>query len=97
MNVACDLGETVCDTDGEESGGDDVIVAFNPSGPPPRTGPHRYIFLLFSQAGQPGCRIDPDEVGDQKRPALDVKKFAQTWKLGTPVKAAHYATENPVQ
>jgi len=100
VNVPCDLGETECGGSGDEGGKGDVIVSFNPSGPPPKTGLHRYIFLLFSQQGQPtGCHhIDPKKVEKLTfRGSFKVGKFAGKWNLKAPIKAAHYKTKNPLQ
>uniref|UniRef100_A0ABD2WLP7 Phosphatidylethanolamine-binding protein n=1 Tax=Trichogramma kaykai TaxID=54128 RepID=A0ABD2WLP7_9HYME len=69
----------------------DVLSAYIGSGPPPDTGLHRYVFLVYKQPG----KLDFDEKrltnrsGDGRN-NFSIKKFAQKYNLGNPIAGNMY-------
>ncbi|GMT18951.1 hypothetical protein PFISCL1PPCAC_10248 [Pristionchus fissidentatus] len=73
----------------------DVLSAYVGSGPPPKTGLHRYIFLVYEQKG----RIEDAEHGRLTNTSADNRggwkaaKFAEKHGLGVPVAGNFYQAE----
>lgn len=72
----------------------DVITPYRGSGAPKGTGLHRYTFLAFKQ----NAPIGADEIRDlrassEKRLKWNAQKFAETYKLGTPVAGNFFQAE----
>lgn len=59
--------------------------------PPEGTGPHRYVFLVYSQPVDRTPVLGVD--GDDKRPSYDVQKFARDNELEL-IGANFYYAEN---
>ncbi|XP_001355892.2 phosphatidylethanolamine-binding protein 1 [Drosophila pseudoobscura] len=83
---------------GNIPGGDiakgEVLSAYVGSGPPPDTGLHRYVFLIYEQK----CKLDfdekrlPNNSGDG-RGGFKISKFAEKYNLGDPVAGNLYQAE----
>ncbi|SPP82096.1 phosphatidylethanolamine-binding protein homolog F40A3.3 [Drosophila guanche] len=83
---------------GNIPGGDiakgEVLSAYIGSGPPPDTGLHRYVFLIYEQK----CKLDfeekrlPNTSGDD-RGGFKIAKFAEKYNLGDPVAGNLYQAE----
>ncbi|KAK0427306.1 hypothetical protein QR680_010160 [Steinernema hermaphroditum] len=58
----------------------DTLIDYFPPTPPPGTGPHRYVFLVYKQQDE----ID-DSAAPTKRAGFSVSQFAQQHNLGNPV------------
>ncbi|KAL1500855.1 hypothetical protein ABEB36_006279 [Hypothenemus hampei] len=72
----------------------EVLSAYVGSGPPPNTGLHRYVFLVYKQNG----KLTFDEprlpnTSDDKRSGFSIRKFATKYNLGTPVAGNFYQAE----
>lgn len=65
----------------------EVLSEYIGSGPPPDTGLHRYVFLVYEQPG----RINFSDVKKLKNNSADnrggfsIRKFAEKYKLGQPI------------
>jgi phosphatidylethanolamine-binding protein len=60
----------------------EVLSAYIGSGPPPETGLHRYVFLIYKQSGKLSfdeARL-PNNSGDN-RGGFRIQKFAEKYKL----------------
>lgn len=72
----------------------EVLSAYIGSGPPPNTGLHRYVFLIYKQPGK--LTFDeprlPNTSGD-KRGCFSIQKFAEKYKLGDPVAGNLYQAQ----
>lgn len=73
----------------------EVLSDYIGSGPPKGTGLHRYVFLLYKQPEK--CDFSkipklPNNSGD-KRGKFSIAKFAQQFKLGTPVAGNFYVAK----
>ncbi|XP_034838238.1 protein D2-like [Maniola hyperantus] len=73
----------------------EVLSDYIGSGPPKGTGLHRYIFLVYKQ--QDKCDFSkvpklPNNSGE-KRGNFSISKFAQQFKLGTPVAGNFYVAK----
>ncbi|CAG4958098.1 unnamed protein product [Colias eurytheme] len=73
----------------------EVLSDYIGSGPPKGTGLHRYVFLVYRQ--QEKCDFSkvpklPNNSGD-KRGKFSISKFAQQFKLGTPVAGNFYVAK----
>ncbi|XP_018566690.1 phosphatidylethanolamine-binding protein homolog F40A3.3 isoform X2 [Anoplophora glabripennis] len=72
----------------------EVLSEYVGSGPPPNTGLHRYVFLVYKQS----TKLNFDEKrltnrsGDN-RGCFSIKKFAEKYKLGLPVAGNLYQAE----
>ncbi|CAG9559418.1 unnamed protein product [Danaus chrysippus] len=75
---------------GDISSGE-VLSAYVGSGPPPETGLHRYVFLVYKQPGK--LSFDeprlPNTSGD-KRGGFSIAKFAKKYNLGDPIAGNFY-------
>lgn len=65
------------------------------SGPPPDTGLHRYVFLIYEQ---PDGKIKFDEPrltnrSGENRGGFSIRKFAEKYKLGDPIAGNLYQAE----
>ncbi|ERL88969.1 protein D2 [Dendroctonus ponderosae] len=72
----------------------EVLSGYVGSGPPEKTGLHRYVFLIYKQSGKltfDEPRI-PDTSGD-KRASFSIRKFAEKYKLGNPVAGNFYQAQ----
>lgn len=81
---------------GNIQGGDitkgEILADYIGSGPPKGTGLHRYVFLVYKQPEK--CDFTkipklPNNSGD-KRGKFSIAKFAQQFKLGSPVAGNFY-------
>ncbi|XP_059044833.1 protein D2-like [Achroia grisella] len=73
----------------------EVLSDYIGPGPPKGTGLHRYIFLLYKQPDK--CDFSkvpklPNNSGD-KRGKFSISKFAQQYKLGTPIAGNFYLAQ----
>ncbi|XP_068623268.1 protein D3-like isoform X2 [Battus philenor] len=72
----------------------EVLSAYVGSGPPPGTGLHRYVFLVYKQPGK--LTFDeprlPNTSGDG-RANFSIAKFASKYKLGDPISGNFYQAE----
>ncbi|XP_034475338.1 protein D3 [Drosophila innubila] len=72
----------------------EVLSAYVGSGPPPDTGLHRYVFLVYEQQ----CKLKfdeqrlPNNSGDN-RGGFKIAKFAEKYNLGNPVAGNFYQAE----
>ncbi|EDW11373.2 protein D3 [Drosophila mojavensis] len=71
-----------------------VLSAFIGSGPPPDTGLHRYVFLVYEQP----CKLDFDEKplpnnSADGRGGFKIAKFAEKYNLGDPIAGNFYQAE----
>ena len=68
-----------------------VLMAHNGPSPPQGTGPHRYVFLLYSQGRNPvRARVSRNRAG------FSIKKWTSGRNdLGDPVAGNFYLAENP--
>ena len=79
---------------GDDVSKGEVLSEYVGSGPPPGTGLHRYVFLIYKQ----NARLDFDEPrltnrsGDN-RGGFSIRKFAAKYNLGQPVAANFYQAE----
>ncbi|XP_034827652.1 phosphatidylethanolamine-binding protein homolog F40A3.3-like isoform X2 [Maniola hyperantus] len=84
----------VCNILGNEVEVGDTLSAYIGSGPPPGTGLHRYVYLVYKQPG----KIDfdeprlPNNSGD-KRGGFSIVKFAKKYNLGDPIAGNFYQAE----
>lgn len=71
---------------------DETFFPFFPPGPPPGTGKHRYIMILFEQEDQ----IDIDKLKQMitERPNFDLYKFIKKYNLSF-IDAVYFETKNP--
>lgn len=72
----------------------DTLSAYVGSGPPPGTGLHRYVFLVYKQNGQ----LSFDEprltnTSGDNRANFSIAKFAQKYNLGNPVAGNFYQAQ----
>ncbi|KAF8356831.1 hypothetical protein PRIPAC_91826 [Pristionchus pacificus] len=80
---------------GQDLAKGDVLSAYVGSGPPPKTGLHRYIFLIYEQKG----RIEDKEHGILTNTSADNRggwkaaKFVEKHGLGVPVAGNFYQAE----
>ncbi|XP_072934590.1 phosphatidylethanolamine-binding protein homolog F40A3.3-like isoform X1 [Epargyreus clarus] len=83
---------------GNIPGGDvasgETLSAYVGSGPPPDTGLHRYVFLVYKQPG----KLTFDEprltnTSGDKRGLFSIAKFAEKYKLGVPIAGNFYQAE----
>ncbi|XP_069963572.1 protein D3 [Bactrocera oleae] len=72
----------------------EVLSAYIGSGPPPKTGLHRYVFLVYKQSGK--LTFDekrlPNNSGDD-RGGFKIAAFAKKYNLGDPVAGNFYQAE----
>ncbi|GMS89105.1 hypothetical protein PENTCL1PPCAC_11280, partial [Pristionchus entomophagus] len=80
---------------GQDIAKGDTLSAYVGSGPPPKTGLHRYIFLVYEQKG----RIEDKEHGRltntsaENRGGWKAAKFVEKHGLGAPVAGNFYQAE----
>lgn len=79
---------------GENIAAGNVLSAYVGSGPPPETGLHRYVFLVYKQPG----KLEFDEpkltnTSGDNRALFSIFKFAEKYKLGEPVAGNFYQAE----
>lgn len=72
----------------------EVLSDYVGSGPPPGTGLHRYVFLIYKQNG----KLNFDEprltnTSGEKRGGFSIAKFATKYNLGNPVAGNFYQAE----
>ncbi|XP_021196602.3 protein D3 [Helicoverpa armigera] len=80
---------------GTNVGKGEILSDYIGSGPPKGTGLHRYVFLVYKQPEK--CDFSkviklPNNSGD-KRGKFSIAKFAQQFKLGTPVAGNFYVAK----
>ncbi|GLV45036.1 uncharacterized protein CBL_14391 [Carabus blaptoides fortunei] len=72
-----------------ESG--EILSAYIGSGPPPGTGLHRYVFLVYKQPAKIDFKVDRlTNTSSEKRALFSIRKFAFRHKLGHPIAANFY-------
>lgn len=71
--------------------GGDVVYAYNGPGPPPGSGPHRYVFLLFPQNG---TTIPTSSVHVGERKSFNLTEFRNNVSLPLPVAGNFFLAEN---
>lgn len=71
--------------------GGDVVYAYNGPGPPPGSGPHRYVFLLFPQNG---TTIPTSSVHVGTRKGFDLNEFRNNMRLPPPVAGNFFLAQN---
>lgn len=83
---------------GNIPGGDvskgEVLSDYVGSGPPPNTGLHRYVFLVYKQPGK--LNFDENRLTNtsaDNRGGFSIRKFAKKYNLGEPVAANFYQAE----
>ncbi|CAG9104009.1 unnamed protein product [Plutella xylostella] len=72
----------------------DTLSAYVGSGPPPGTGLHRYVFLVYKQPG----KLSFDEprltnTSGDNRGGFSISKFAKKYNLGDPIAGNFYQAE----
>ncbi|CAG9765078.1 unnamed protein product [Ceutorhynchus assimilis] len=76
---------------GQDVSKGEVLSAYVGSGPPPNTGLHRYVFLIYKQNGK--LNFDeprlPNNSGDN-RAGFSIRKFAEKYLLQEPVAGNFY-------
>lgn len=73
----------------------DVLSEYVGSGPPPDTGLHRYVFLIYEQTSGKITCDEPrltNRSGDN-RGGFSIRKFAEKYNLGNPVAGNLYQAE----
>ena len=83
---------------GNIPGGDvdkgDTLSGYVGSGPPEKTGLHRYVFLIYKQPGKINFTEQRlPKTSGENRAAFSIKKFANKYKLGDPVAGNFYQAE----
>ncbi|XP_062121168.1 protein D3 [Drosophila sulfurigaster albostrigata] len=79
---------------GNDISNGEVLSAYVGSGPPPETGLHRYVFLVYEQK----CKLQfdekrlPNNSGDG-RGGFKIAKFAEKYNLGDPIAGNFYQAE----
>ncbi|KAJ0169860.1 hypothetical protein K1T71_014466 [Dendrolimus kikuchii] len=73
----------------------EILSDYIGSGPPKGTGLHRYVFIIYKQSEK--CDFSkvsklPNNSGD-KRGKFSISKFAQQYKLGTPIAGNFYVAK----
>ncbi|XP_041972209.1 protein D2-like isoform X2 [Aricia agestis] len=79
---------------GTNVGAGETLSAYVGSGPPPGTGLHRYVFLVYKQPG----KLSFDEprltnTSGDNRAMFSIAKFAQKYKLGDPIAGNFYQAQ----
>ncbi|KAJ8947138.1 hypothetical protein NQ318_002499 [Aromia moschata] len=72
----------------------EVLSEYVGSGPPPGTGLHRYVFLVYKQNGK--LTFDEKRLTNRSgdnRGCFSIRKFAEKYKLGQPVAGNLYQAE----
>ncbi|XP_072490971.1 phosphatidylethanolamine-binding protein 4 isoform X2 [Notamacropus eugenii] len=69
------------------------LTGYQPPGPPPQTGFHRYQFILFEQPGK-GKQITLNAKERAKRGSWSISDFIKHFHLGSPVAANQFLTQN---
>ncbi|XP_043842397.1 phosphatidylethanolamine-binding protein 4 isoform X2 [Dromiciops gliroides] len=69
------------------------LTSYQPPGPPPKTGFHRYQFLLFEQP-EKGKPITLSSKEKAKRGSWSISDFIKHFHLGSPVAASQFLTQN---
>lgn len=84
-------GFTVTST-GDLVSSDSAIAFWAGPGPPPISGPHRYIFLLYEQPADFDAKLfsKASGFGIKDRMRWDVSKFEKLAKLGSAVAATYF-------
>ncbi|KOB66487.1 Phosphatidylethanolamine binding protein isoform 2, partial [Operophtera brumata] len=72
----------------------DVLSAYVGSGPPPGTGLHRYVFLVYKQPG----KLNFDEprltnTSGANRGKFSISAFAKKYNLGDPIAGNFYQAQ----
>ncbi|XP_039752801.1 phosphatidylethanolamine-binding protein homolog F40A3.3-like isoform X3 [Pararge aegeria] len=79
---------------GNDIAAGETLSAYIGSGPPPGTGLHRYVYLVYKQPGK--INFDeqrlPNNSGD-KRGGFSISKFAKKYNLGDPLAGNFYQAE----
>ncbi|KAJ8983331.1 hypothetical protein NQ317_010870 [Molorchus minor] len=72
----------------------EVLSEYVGSGPPPDTGLHRYVFLVYKQPGKLNCDEErlTNRSGDN-RGCFSIRKFAAKYNLGQPISGNFFQAE----
>merc|ERR1719184_12230 len=65
-----------------------VLMKYSGPAPPQGSGPHRYVLLVYKQAGSLNSRVS------RARARFDIEGFAKKNKLGNPVAGNYFFAEN---
>ncbi|KAL4712366.1 hypothetical protein ACJJTC_001527 [Scirpophaga incertulas] len=84
----------VSNVPGSNIAGGETLSAYVGSGPPPDTGLHRYVFLVYQQPG----KLNFDEprltnTSGDNRANFSIAKFASKYNLGDPVAGNFYQAQ----
>jgi len=84
---------TVVNIPGNNIADGDTLFEYIGSGPPKDTGLHRYVFLLYKQAGK--IAVDEKRIGKEGIPRMrtKAKDFAGKYNLGDPVAINFYQAQ----
>lgn len=72
----------------------EILSAYIGSGPPEKTGLHRYVFLLYEQPGK--IKFDEKRLTNRSgdnRGKFSIRNFATKYKLGDPIAGNMYQAE----
>lgn len=72
----------------------EVLSDYVGSGPPPETGLHRYVFLIYKQSGK--LSFDEPRLTNRSgdnRGGFKIQNFVEKYNLGTPVAGNFYQAE----
>ncbi|XP_044741253.1 phosphatidylethanolamine-binding protein homolog F40A3.3 isoform X2 [Chrysoperla carnea] len=80
---------------GNDVANGEVLSAYVGSGPPPDTGLHRYVFLVYEQPGKLAFEGVPHltNTSADNRGGFSIKKFAAKYKCGQPIAGNFYQAE----
>ncbi|XP_014208326.1 protein D2 isoform X1 [Copidosoma floridanum] len=84
----------VANIPGKDVSKGEVLSDYIGSGPPPKTGLHRYVFLVYRQPEK--LTFDEKRLTNRSgdgRNNFSIKKFAQKYKLGNPIAGNMYQSE----
>ncbi|ODM89618.1 Phosphatidylethanolamine-binding protein F40A3.3, partial [Orchesella cincta] len=79
---------------GTEIAKGDTLTEYVGSGPPPGTGLHRYVILIYEQPGK--LTFDEKRISNRSgdgRGGLSIRKFAKKYNLGYPIAGNFFQAE----
>lgn len=71
----------------------EVIAQYVGAGPPPGTGLHRYVILVYRQAGRVDYTDDKLGMSSTGRPSKNAKDIASKYNLGSPIAGACFQAQ----
>uniref|UniRef100_A0A914UW74 Phosphatidylethanolamine-binding protein n=1 Tax=Plectus sambesii TaxID=2011161 RepID=A0A914UW74_9BILA len=78
---------------GKDLSSGQTLTSYVGPGPPPTTGLHRYVLLVYKQKAE----ILDTEWGDKNRASWSAANFAKKHDLGDPVAGNFFQAKNAVQ